>query len=259
MTLVQQLKRYERQVLEKNICRNVTINSLNINGTLTSDPKEISSFCANFYSNLYKSNFCMDTALSFFQSLKDIRPLSNEDKITCDGNISTDEIIESIEALKNNKSPGTDGLTAEFYKSFADDLAPFLLKTFLESITSETLPPSLSQGLITLIPKPKKDILLIDNWRLICLLNCDYKILALLMAKRIKRVLGLIIDETQSGFIPKRHIANNIRLVLDLLDYDELIREESFILFVDFYKAFDSLEHDFILQSLYIKLYKLYI
>lgn len=48
------------------------------------------------------------------------------------------------------------------------------------------------------------------------------------MAKRIKHVLGSIIDETQSSFIPKRHIANNICLVLDLLDYDELIREESF-------------------------------
>ncbi len=65
----------------------------------------------------------MDTALSFFQSLKDIRPLSNKDKITCDSDISTDEIIESIEALKNNTSPGTDGLTAKLYKRFADDLA----------------------------------------------------------------------------------------------------------------------------------------
>lgn len=126
-----------------------------------------------------------------------------------------------------------------------------MLKTYLESIASETLPPTSSQGLHTLIPKPKKDILLIDNWRPICLLNCDYKILALLLAKRLKRVLGTIIEETQSGFIPNRHIVNNIRLVLDLLDYDDLISDESLILFVDFYKAFDSLEHDFILQSQY--------
>lgn len=64
-------------------------------------------------------------------------------------------------------------------------------------------------------------------------------------------MLGSIIDETQTGFIPKRHIANNIRLVLDLLDYAELVKEESFIIFLDFYKAFDSLEHKFILQSLH--------
>ncbi len=47
--------------------------------------------------------------------------------------------------------------------------------------------------------------------------------------------------------MPNRHIANNIR---DLLDYSELINEESFILFLDFHKAFDSLNHVFILLSL---------
>ncbi len=155
-----------------------------------------------------------------------------------------------LKALKINKSPGTDGLTAEFYKCFAEELAPFLLEMFSESIQSENLPPSLTQGLLTLIPKPKKDISLIDNWRPICLLNNDYKILACILAKRLKSVLNSVIDETQSGFMPKRHIANNIRLVLDLLDYSELINDDSFILFLDFYKAFDSLNHEFILLSL---------
>lgn len=47
-----------------------------------------------------------------------------------------------------------------------------------------------------------------------------------------------------------RHITNNIRLVLDILDYPELVKDDSFILFVDFYKAFDSVEHEFIFESL---------
>lgn len=114
---------------------------------------------------------------------------------------------------------------------FAQDLAPFLFETYLESIKFETLPPTLSQGLLTLIPR---DILFIDNWHPICLLNCDYKILALILANRLKCVLGSIIDETQTGFIPKRHIANNICLVLDLLVCAELVKEESFILFFGF-------------------------
>ncbi len=155
-----------------------------------------------------------------------------------------------MEGLKNNKSPGTDGLTAEFYKCFAEELTPFLLEMFSESIQSENLPPNLTQRLQTLIPKPKKDTSLIDNWRPICLLNNDYKILACILAKRLKSVLNSVIDETQSGFMPKRHIANNIRLVLDLFDYSELINDDSFILFLDFYKEFDSLNHEFILLSL---------
>lgn len=107
---------------------------------------------------------------------------------------------------------------------------------FLESIQSETLPSSLTQGLSTPIPKPKEDTTSIDNWRPICLL----KILACALAKIIKYVLSSVINETQSGFMPKRHIANNIRLVLDLLDYSELVEDDSFILFVDFYKAIFS-------------------
>lgn len=47
-----------------------------------------------------------------------------------------------------------------------------------------------------------------------------------------------------------RHISNNIRLVLDILDYSYLIDENSFILFLDFHKAFDTVEHNFLFSSL---------
>lgn len=157
--------------------------------------------------------------------------------------------MDSINHLKNNKSPRTDGLISEFYKSFAQKMAPFLLHVFNESISNGQLPSSMNQGLITLIPKSKKDLFL-DNWRPICLLNNDYKILATIFAERLKTVLDSIIDQTQSGFMKNRHIANNIRLVLDILDYSHLISDQSFILFLDFYKAFDTLEHNYIFLSL---------
>ena len=41
--------------------------------------------------------------------------------------IYLDEIIKSINSETNNKSPGNDSLTAEFYKHFLDELAPVLL------------------------------------------------------------------------------------------------------------------------------------
>uniref|UniRef100_A0A8C6NIX7 Reverse transcriptase domain-containing protein n=1 Tax=Nothobranchius furzeri TaxID=105023 RepID=A0A8C6NIX7_NOTFU len=74
--------------------------------------------------------------------------------------------------------------------------------------------------------------------------------MALILANRIKEVLDTIIDETQSGFMRNRHISNNIRLVLDLLDYSDLVSDNSFILFLDFFKAFDTIEHQFIFHSL---------
>ncbi len=42
----------------------------------------------------------------------------------------------------------------------------------------------------------------------------------------------------------------NIRLILDLLDYADSGHSNSLILFLDFYKAFDTIEHQFLLKSL---------
>lgn len=236
--------------LEKYRSKMNNIHQLNINGTVTNDAKIISTFCCNFYSNLYDTNYNAEYAKQLFDSVNNIRKIELSDCRYCDSPLTVEEVVKSITLLKNNKSPGTDGMVAEFYKAFSDQLAPFLLQVFMESIKNGALPPSLTQGLITLIPKPNKDVLFIDNWRPICLLNNDYKIMALVLAGRIKDVLDDIIDETQSGFMKDRHISNNIRLVLDLLDYSDLILDDSFILFLDFYKAFDTIEHDFIFLSL---------
>ncbi len=189
------------------------------------------------------------TALYPLWTLDNINYISAPDKDFCDRPITLAEVLESIKYLKVNKSPGIDGLTSEFYQKFAK-IWPFLLEVIYESIRVESLPPTLTQSLITLIPKPKKYLLLIDNWRPISLLNCDYKIIATIFAKRLKIILQDIIDETQSGFLKNRHISNNVRLVLDLLDYSELVKDDSYMLFLDFYKAFDSIEHGFIFKTL---------
>jgi len=47
-----------------------------------------------------------------------------------------------------------------------------------------------------------------------------------------------------------RHISNNIGLVLDLLDYSEIVNDDALILFLDFYKAFDTLKHTFMYDAL---------
>lgn len=235
--------------LEKRNYSLSTIEQLRINGNIVKDPKEIAEFSASFYTNLYKSRCSEDTSSSFMDSINYLKLISDSDSEFCDGNITSEEIQSAIKSLKNNKAPGCDGFTAELYKLFADDLTPFLSNVFKESIEKETLPPTLTQGVITLIPKPKKDLNNLENWRPITLLNNDYKIFATIFAKRIKNCLDTIIDETQSGFMRGRHIMNNIRLVLDLLDYNELVEHNSFILFLDFYKAFDTIEHNFIFKS----------
>lgn len=149
--------------LEKYRAKLNTINELRINDTITDDPKLISEFCATFYKALYKTNYSECDALNFLDSLQNIPKLSVSEKDACDFPLSLTEVKNCINGLKDNNSPGTDGLSSEFYKLFSLELAPFLLQVFNESLSANILPWSMTQGLITLIPKPNKNLLLIDN------------------------------------------------------------------------------------------------
>lgn len=106
------------------------------------------------------------------------------------------------------------------------------------------------QGVIISIPKPDKDPRIIENRRPITLRNSDYKLLTYVFAMRLQTGISYIVAESQSGFLKGRSIHNNIRLVMDIIEYRELINDDGFIFFLDFYKAFDSVEHKFLFSVL---------
>lgn len=238
--------RLEKRRQEKN-----SISSLYVNGVITTCPKAISSEIFQFYSSLYKSSFSISDCDTFFNNMNfNIPQLDTEFKGLCEADIAIEELDKAIDCLSLGKSPGPDGLTTEFYRFFKNDLRELLFHTFFECIQNNSLTSTMKQGLITLIPKPGKDARHIDNLRPITLLNSDYKILAHIFSNRLKKNLNELISESQSGFLKGRSIHNNTRLILDILDYREWIEDDGYILFLDFRKAFDTIEHNFIFNSL---------
>ena len=141
-----------------------------------------------------------------------------------------------------NKSPGTDGLPAEFYKIFWDDVKPFLINALNHGYAKGHLSITQKRGMITLVPKKNKPAILLKNWRPITLLNCDYKIAAKSIANRVKKVLPKIINNDQTGFLKNRAIGENIRLIDSIIKYTNTKQMPGLLLFIDFEKAFDSLE-----------------
>jgi len=74
------------------------------------------------------------------------------------------------------------------------------------------------RGVITLVPKEDSNLLSLSNWQPITLLNLDYKIASKVIAKRMEKVLRVLINPDQTGFIKGRYMGQNIRLIDDILE-----------------------------------------
>ena len=147
--------------------------------------------------------------------------------------------------MKKNKTPGYDGFPIEFYIVFWPDVSDMLVDSYNYSLENGLLSLSQRNGIITLIPKKDKDPLEIKNYRPISLLTTDYKIIAKTFANRMKDFLNDLIHLDQSGFSKGRNIGNNVRLLLDLIDYADCNNISGAVVLLDIEKAFDGVHHDF--------------
>ena len=224
----------------------------NDTGSIVSDQKDILKEIHAFYKTMYTSKSTpnnKDNINSFLDKL-DIPQFLEDSKTKLNRPISKAEIFTSLKSLNLNRSPGYDGLPAEFYIVFFNDICDMLLDCYYYSFEQGFMSISQRNGVITLLPKKDKDPLFIKNHRPITLLNTDYKIIAKVMANRLKSFLHEIIHEDQTGFMKGRNIGNNIRTIIDLIDYCDSNDIPGSIVLLDIEKAFDSVEHDYLFQVL---------
>ncbi|XP_058751103.1 uncharacterized protein LOC131624143 [Vicia villosa] len=113
--------------------------------------------------------------------------------------------------------------------------------TYAYGVPSKTILSSF----ITLIPKrdcPKS----LDDYRLIFLVGCLYKALPKLLATRLKRVLGSIISESQSAFVPSRNLLDGVLVANEIVDYDTKENKGYLMFKVDFAKVYDRVNRGFL-------------
>ena len=163
-----------------------------------------------------------------------------------ESDLTLPEINNALESFQNNKSPGEDGFSKEFYETFFDLIGLHLLNSYNEAFSKGQLSISQRRGVICLIPKDDSCLIELSNWRPLTLLNVDYKILAKVIGKRIESILSSLIHSDQTGFIKGRFIGQNVRLLNDIIEYTDVKKLPGILLFIDFRKAFDAIEWNFI-------------
>lgn len=195
-------------------------------GQLLHNPKDIADTFSNFYSKLYNiptQNRPTDITPDRDRAIKDYLYNSNLPTLQPDHissleeDITVDEVNAAIKALKPGKCPGPDGFTAQYYKLNADLLAQHLTDALNTLKDNHTPSKDFLLAHISVIPKPDKDPCLCSNYRPISLLNIDLKLLAKILAERLRPFLEHIIGPEQVGFMPGREAKDNIIKSLNLI------------------------------------------
>ncbi len=125
-----------------------------------------------------------------------------------------------------------------------------MFDSYLESIRTGKLSTSQRQNIITLLEKAGKDKTLIKNWRPISLINFDTKLLSKTYAERLKQVMPSLVHPNQVAYVKDRFIGEGLRTIDEAMDYTKRKKIEAYAIAVDFEKAFDSIDWNYLWEAL---------
>ena len=162
--------------------------------------------------------------------------------------IPREEFDECVQALRSGKAPGWDGAPIEVYLA-SESAYNELYRIVCLIWSSECIPEELVfVEFIMLYKKGSRDDF--GNYRAIGLLCHSYKVLSVLILRRIQPLLENILPDSQAGFREVRGCRDNVLILKTIIN--EMIRagQKALVTFIDYTAAFDSVSHRFIDESL---------
>ncbi|GKV19478.1 hypothetical protein SLEP1_g29737 [Rubroshorea leprosula] len=170
--------------------------------------------------------------------------LSQTDNESLMAVFSEEEIKNAVWDCDSSKSPGPDGFNFRFIKVMWEDIKQDIINFAQEFHENGKLVRGSNASFIVLIPKvenPQK-----IEYRPISLIGVMYKIIAKLLANRLRKVLDKVIGEQQMAFIGGRQLMDSVVIANEVIDEAKRKNTKSILFKVDFEKAYDKVSWDFI-------------
>ncbi|RVX23043.1 LINE-1 retrotransposable element ORF2 protein [Vitis vinifera] len=182
----------------------------------------------------------------------DWSPISGESAFRLESPFTEEEIFKAIFQMDRDKAPGPDGFTIAVFQDCWEVIKEDLVKVFAEFHRSGIINQSTNASFIVLLPK-KSMSRRISDFRPISLITSLYKIIAKVLAGRIRGVLHETIHSTQGAFVQGRQILDAVLIANEIVDEKRRSGEEGVVFKIDFEKAYDHVSWDFLDHVLEMK------
>ncbi|XP_021771869.1 uncharacterized protein LOC110736014 [Chenopodium quinoa] len=172
--------------------------------------------------------------------------LSIDAQVFLSSPITNAEIDCAIQGIGDDKAPGIDGFNAKFFKYTWDIIKLDIYEAVHDFFDTGTMNTQWNCTIVTLVPKVQNPTF-VKDFRPIACCTVLYKIISKILTARLARLVGEVIDEAQAGFIPGKHIGDNILLATELIKgYSHKFISPRCMIKVDLKKAYDSIEWGFL-------------
>ncbi|KAJ0483299.1 putative RNA-directed DNA polymerase [Helianthus annuus] len=222
------------------------IGALIFNGVPVTNPKILKKKVKAAFSKKFKETNFNRPSLSS-EGFSKIGQETVEDLVAP---FNLDEIKRAVWGCGGDKAPGPDGFSFKFIKRFWNLLSPFFADVLYQFHDKEFINEGCNSSFVALLPKvvDPQDL---NDFRPISLIGVVYKVIAKVLANRIKPTLPSIVSPVQSAFVEGRYILDGPLMVSEIISWAKKVKKELFIFKADFQKAYDSVSWNFLKSNLH--------
>ncbi|KAK1300345.1 hypothetical protein QJS10_CPB13g01076 [Acorus calamus] len=180
---------------------------------------------------------------------EDLGRVPNDQWQFIDSPFSESEVQKVVFGLDADSAPGPDGFGARFIQSFWQLIKEDVMEMFQFFFSGQQSIGCLNATFLVLIPK-KEGALEVGDYRPISLVNGSYKRIAKALANRMKKVIGGMVEENQTAFIPGKLLQDGFMATQECISATYRDNRKGIVIKLDFAKAYDNVNWEFLLKVL---------